>query len=161
MITFDVSCYDYPEGCQLTSSCLFDFEGESSWINDGVVRQMIMDIDKSYAIRYNLVISPVLGTITAKQLSGGVKALIGILKSPNTVYVSSSFFGENCLNWISRLSYMRDFKMTLIYSLFPYDDTPICAHTRDGRPLKTFREVADYHDEELDKILNSAEASTH
>ena len=43
---------------------------------------MILDIDKSKVISANCIESPILGQITPRLLSGGVKALILMYKEP-------------------------------------------------------------------------------
>lgn len=151
MITFDVS-RGLPEDCEPTASCLFNSSWEPEWFDDLNVKQLVMDIDRSYVIRHNLIISPVLGEITAKQLSGGAKALISILKSDKPCHLASAFFGENCLDWIAKLSFMKNFHITLNYFLFPYDNTPISGRSIDGKTLKTFDDIATYHSGEDDKI---------
>lgn len=55
---------------------------------------MILDVDKSSVISAHVIESPVLGAITPKVLSGGVKVLILMLKDNSFVYNLSNC-GDN------------------------------------------------------------------
>ena len=50
------------------------------WITDKLSREMIRDVDRSEVIGPRVIDSPVLGGISARELSGGVKTLIAIYK---------------------------------------------------------------------------------
>ena len=54
----------------------FDNTYEDEWITDELSVKMIKDIDKSDVIGPHLVQSPILGPISTKELSGGVKTLM-------------------------------------------------------------------------------------
>lgn len=54
----------------------FDNQYEDAWITNPLTVEMIRDIDKSEVISEHLIQSPVLGPISTKELSGGVKTLI-------------------------------------------------------------------------------------
>lgn len=43
------------------------------WITDPLSREMILDVDKSTVVSARIIDSPVLGAITPRELSGGVK----------------------------------------------------------------------------------------
>ena len=65
------------EGCNLSSAdILFDNVYEDEWITDPLSIEMIRDIDKSDVLGVHLIESPVLGPISPKDLSGGVKTLM-------------------------------------------------------------------------------------
>ena len=51
----------------------FDNVYEDEWITDSLSIEMIRDIDKSDVLGVHLIESPVLGPISPKDLSGGVK----------------------------------------------------------------------------------------
>ena len=57
----------------------FDNVYEDEWIEDPFVREMIQDVDSSAVLNAHIIESPVLGPITPKELSGGVKVLILML----------------------------------------------------------------------------------
>ena len=54
----------------------FDNQYEDEWLTDKTAIQMIRDVDHSEVISARLIDSPVLGPISPKELSGGVKTLI-------------------------------------------------------------------------------------
>ena len=54
----------------------FDNMYEDEWITDLLSVKMIKDVDKSEVIGPHLIESPVLGPISPKELSGGVKTLM-------------------------------------------------------------------------------------
>lgn len=54
----------------------FDNQYEDEWITNPLTVEMIKDIDKSDVIGTHLIQSPVLGPISTKEISGGVKTLI-------------------------------------------------------------------------------------
>ena len=58
----------------------FDNVYEDEWIEDPFVKEMIQDVDHSTVISSHIIDSPVLGAITPRELSGGVKVLILMLK---------------------------------------------------------------------------------
>ena len=51
---------------------------QDSWITNERSKAMIKDVDKSTVIAPRIIESPVLGAITPRELSGGVKTLISI-----------------------------------------------------------------------------------
>ena len=53
----------------------FDNQYEDEWITKELSIRMIKEVDKSDVINSSLIQSPVLGTISAKELSGSVKTL--------------------------------------------------------------------------------------
>ena len=57
----------------------FDNTYEDEWITDSRSVEMIKDIDKSDVIGSRVIDSPVLGSISVKELSGGVKTLLLML----------------------------------------------------------------------------------
>ena len=54
----------------------FDNQYEDEWITKELSIRMIKEVDKSDVINSSLIQSPVLGTISAKELSGSVKTLM-------------------------------------------------------------------------------------
>ena len=55
----------------------FDNQYEDEWLTDKTAIQMIRDVDHSEVISARLIDSPVLGPISPKELSGGVKTYEG------------------------------------------------------------------------------------
>ena len=90
-------------------------------MEDALVKQMIRDIDNSEVLNAQIVISPVLGTIPVTQISGGVKAVILMLKRPELLIHGNSC-GDNCAQWIDRVGKMPDIYVHLTYPMrFPDD----------------------------------------
>ncbi|WP_443596452.1 DUF4869 domain-containing protein [Agathobacter sp.] len=58
----------------------FDMNYEDEWLDDPFVQKMILDVDKSKLLTHSAIESHVLGIISPTKLSGGVKALILMLK---------------------------------------------------------------------------------
>ena len=57
----------------------FDNRYEDEWITDKRSVEMIRNVDQSEVISPHLIESPVLGPISPKELSGGVKTLLLML----------------------------------------------------------------------------------
>lgn len=85
----------------------FDNVYEDEWIEDDFVKEMIKDVDRSTVISAHIIESPVLGAITPKELSGGVKVLILMLKDDSFIYNMSNC-GNNCSKWILKIAEMKD-----------------------------------------------------
>ena len=77
-----------------------------SWITHEDSVRMIKDVDRSDVISANAIQSPVLGTITPLQLSGGVKTLMLIRFDHNHVF-NASTCGDNCAKWILSMAQKR------------------------------------------------------
>ena len=101
----------------------FDNTYEDEWLEDPVSKEMVKDIDKSELVGPNLVISPVLGSMSINRLSGGVKTLIQIAHDPDHVY-NASACGDNCAAWLLRISKDKDVLVRLGH-LMHFDGEPI------------------------------------
>ncbi len=77
------------------------------WITDSFSAEMIKDVDKSVVVGPHLIESPVLGAITPKELSGGVKTLILIYKDREHLFNASNC-GDNCAKWLLKMSENED-----------------------------------------------------
>lgn len=82
------------------------------WITDELSVQMIQDVDKSKVIGYHLIDSPVLGPISPRELSGGVKTLILVNKVPNKIF-NASTCGDNCAKWLLHIGKIKDVTVNL------------------------------------------------
>ena len=58
--------------------------------------EMIRDIDKSEVISAHLIESPVLGSISTKEISGGVKTLMLMAFDGSGKIFNASSCGDNC-----------------------------------------------------------------
>lgn len=90
----------------------FDNVYEDEWIEDEFVKEMIQDVDHSIVVSAHVIESPVLGAITPKDLSGGVKVLILMLKDDSFVYNLSNC-GNNCAKWVLKIAEKNDLTVYL------------------------------------------------
>lgn len=77
----------------------FDNRYEDEWITAPLSVDMIKDIDKSEVKSARLIDSPVLGSISVKELSGGVKTLILMAFDESGRIFNASACGDNCAKW--------------------------------------------------------------
>ena len=80
------------------------------WITDEYSRRMIKDVDRSEVMSESVIQSPVLGSITPLQLSGGVKTLM-LIKFDRQHVFNASTCGDNCAKWI--LDMAKDRKVVI------------------------------------------------
>ncbi len=85
---------------------------EDDWITDELSREMIKDIDRSTVIAPRIIDSPVLGAITPRELSGGVKTLILIAHVPDRIF-NASTCGDNCAKWLLKMGEEKDITINL------------------------------------------------
>ena len=87
---------------------------EDEWITDDLSRKMILDVDKSEVVGPHLIQSPILGPISQKELSGGVKTLILINNDPDHIF-NASACGDNCAKWLIEIGKTKDVLVRLGY----------------------------------------------
>ncbi len=85
----------------------FDNTYEYNWITDPLSVEMIKDVDKSEVVGPHLIQSPVLGPISTKELSGGVKTLILMAFDETGKIFNASACGNNCAKWILKIAESR------------------------------------------------------
>lgn len=102
---------DMPEAIYNTS-VYFKNVYEDDWITDDFSKEMIRDIDKSSVIGPRIIDSPVLGGITPRELSGGVKTLILMYKVSDKIF-NASTCGDNCAKWILKMGKEKDITINL------------------------------------------------
>lgn len=119
----------------------FNWNYEDEWLEDDLVKEMIKDVDKSVVISPRCIDSEALGPITPLLLSGGVKALILLLKEPN-IEIWATACGDNCAKWILKIGELKDINIVLEHVMhFNVDFNAICVN--DG---KVIRSLNDYRD---------------
>ncbi len=91
----------------------FDNTYEDNWITDPLSVEMIKDVDKSEVVGPHLIQSPVLGPISTKELSGGVKTLILMAFDESGKIFNASACGNNCAKWILKIAESRDLTINL------------------------------------------------
>lgn len=103
----------------------FNLNYDDAWLADPFVQEMILDVDGSRVINNEVINSPVLGMISPTELSGGVKALILMLKESRVVWATAC--GDNCAKWIIEISKKKDITICLSHIMeFPSDFSAIC-----------------------------------
>ena len=91
----------------------FDNQYEDEWITDKLSVEMIKDVDQSQVMSARLIESPVLGPISTKELSGGVKTLILMAFDNTNKVFNASVCGDNCAKWILRIGTLKDLTINL------------------------------------------------
>jgi hypothetical protein len=86
---------------------------EEKWFEEDLVKNMIMDVDKTECYgAYNLK-SPVLGPINFMSLSNGVCNLIIAAHIDLTRTINATKCGDNCAEWLLRISEQKDLAIYL------------------------------------------------
>ena len=98
--------------CMKDAPSYFDNVYEDEWIEDSFVKEMIQDVDHCTVISSHVIDSPILGAITPRELSGGVKVLILMLKDDSFIYNMSNC-GDNCAKWILKIAEKKDLTVYL------------------------------------------------
>jgi hypothetical protein len=94
------------------TSVYFKNTYRDEWITDELSAEMIKDVDKSVVVGPHMIESPVLGAISPKELSGGVKTLILINKDASKIF-NASTCGDNCAKWLLEMGKDRDIVINL------------------------------------------------
>lgn len=91
----------------------FDNQYEDEWITEPLTIEMIEDVDKSEVVSSHLIESPVLGPISVKEISGGVKTLILMAFDETRKVFNASACGDNCAKWILEIGKRKDLTINL------------------------------------------------
>lgn len=91
----------------------FDNQYEDEWITEPLTIEMIKDVDKSEVVSPHLIESPVLGPISVKEISGGVKTLILMAFDETRKVFNASACGDNCAKWILEIGKRKDLTINL------------------------------------------------
>ena len=102
-------------------SSTFDWTFKNHWLKSDLVREAIKSIDKSEVIGDRVIDSPILGTISHRELSGGVKTVILTLFKPDMEY-NGSGCGDNCNKWF--LEVAKHHETYLAYGHIPIYPEP-------------------------------------
>ena len=86
---------------------------DDEWITDSLTVEMIKDVDKSEVIGPHFIESPVLGPISVKEISGGVKTLILMAFDDSGRIFNASACGNNCAKWILEIGKRKDLTINL------------------------------------------------
>ena len=122
----------------------FNFDYEDDWFEDPMVKKMVLDIDKTEVISPHLMQSPIFGAISPEDLSGGVKALIMMLKTDYEIWATAC--GDNCAKWIIEIAKKKDLTIYLEHMMkFPDDLEAVMVNT--GHVVHCFKDF-------IDEVLN-------
>lgn len=91
----------------------FDNQYEDEWITNPLSVEMIRDIDQSEVISAHLIQSPVLGAISPREISGGVKTLILMAFDDSGKIFNASSCGDNCAKWIVDIGTQKELTINL------------------------------------------------
>ncbi|WP_295156899.1 DUF4869 domain-containing protein [Selenomonas sp. AE3005] len=91
----------------------FDNRYEDEWLKTPFTKAMVKDVDNSEIVDVHLVQSPVLGPISLKELSGGVKTLILMAYDNSGRIFNASACGDNCAKWILQIAQKKDLTINL------------------------------------------------
>lgn len=123
---------DMPEAIY-NPSVFFKNVYDESWIVEPFTKEMIKDVDKSTVIGPRIIDSPVLGGITPRELSGGVKTLILIDHVPDKVF-NASACGDNCAKWLLKIGEKRDVTINLRH-IMDFGDEDFCIRVQNTGQL--------------------------
>lgn len=121
----------------------FDSDYEDEWLEDPLVQEMILDIDKSKVTSPDCITSPVFGQIPPTWLSGSVKALILMLKTDEEIWATAC--GDNCAKWITRIAQLKDLTICLEHFM-DFGDNHF-----SFRDVKTGKLCEDYFDAVIER----------
>ncbi|QFJ56102.1 DUF4869 domain-containing protein [Pseudobutyrivibrio xylanivorans] len=129
----------------------FDNVYLDEWITDPFSVKAIKDIDKSDVIGPRAIDSPFLGSISTKELSGGVKTLILMRFDESGKIFNASACGDNCAKWIVEISKKKDLTINLHHIM----DFSAC-ETFEAYIINTDKTVHSYQ-EYLDEAMKIEE----
>ncbi|MBR5969963.1 MAG: DUF4869 domain-containing protein [Lachnospiraceae bacterium] len=113
---------------------------DDDWITTDFVKEMILDVDRSEVISTRVIDSPVLGPITPRELSGGVKTLILMALDESGRIFNASACGDNCAKWILEIAKKKDLTVTL-HNIMKFDFSPLEIHIlNSGQTVHSFRD---------------------
>ena len=101
----------------------FDNRYEDEWITNELSVKMIKDVDKSTVIGEHLIDSPILGPISPRELSGGVKTLMLMAFDESDKIFNASACGDNCAKWILEIGQIKDLTINLRH-IMEFGDEP-------------------------------------
>lgn len=119
----------------------FDNVYEDEWLEDEFVKEMILDVDHSVVISPHIIESPVLGAITPRELSGGVKVLILMLKDDSFIYNLSNC-GNNCAKWVLNIAENKDLTVYLQH-IIRFEGSFVIQIMNTGKIVHNPREYVD------------------
>ena len=108
-------------------SSYFINQYEDEWITDDLSKEMIRDVDRSDVVSARVIDSPVLGAITPRELSGGVKTLILMAFDESGRVFNGSACGDNCAKWILKIAETKELTIAL-HNIMDFGKGPFQIH---------------------------------
>lgn len=97
----------------------FKYNWREEWFEDPLVKEMVKGVDETIVLSPHCMDSPILGQIPPERLSGGVKALILLLKADMDLKIDLVACGDNCSKWLSKIGSIKDISVSMSgYDLF-------------------------------------------
>ena len=121
----------------------FDNMYEDEWITNSLSVEMILDVDKSAVVGPHLIESPVLGPISPKELSGGVKTLILMALDESNMVFNASVCGDNCSKWILKIAEKKDLTINLRHIMDFGEETFEAQILNNGRQVHDMQEFVE------------------
>ena len=121
----------------------FDNMYEDEWLTDPLSVEMIEDVDRSKVIGPHLIESPVLGPISPKELSGGVKTLILMALDESNMVFNASACGDNCSKWILKIAEKKDLTINLRHIMDFGEETFEAQILNNGRRVHDMQEFVE------------------
>ena len=122
----------------------FDNTYLDEWITDPFTVQMVRDVDQSEVISARAIDSPFLGSISVKELSGGVKTLILMKFDESGKIFNASACGDNCAGWINEIGKSKDLTINLHHIMnFSSCDDFRATILNTGKTVKSYDEYLD------------------
>lgn len=121
----------------------FDNMYEDEWITNSLSVEMISDVDKSAVVGPHLIESPVLGPISPKELSGGVKTLILMALDESNMVFNASACGDNCSKWILKIAEKKDLTINLRHIMDFGEETFEAQILNNGRQVHDMQEFVE------------------
>ena len=123
-------------------SMYFRNQYDEKWIIDDISKRIIKEIDNSKVIDKKVIESPVLGSITPNDLSGGAKTLILIAHDKKNIF-NATTCGENCAKLLLELAKNKDITINLRYIMdFGKDEFKIKVKN-SGKIVNNMNELLD------------------
>lgn len=139
-----ISLGEFNDNCITDVSGVFNLSKKAEWFADPFVREVIEAVDKSKVIAGEYIESSVLGGIAPERLSTGTKALILMRMRPDRI-VYATRCGDNCAEWIVKLSLSQDVHI-MLHNCMKFPDEFEAIITETDRRVTSDREfVKEYY----------------
>lgn len=112
-------CREFPKDCITKMDGYFHRNKEKDWFNRQDVKDIILGIDKTIAVKDEYMESPVYGGMSPDHLSSGCKAVI-MLAVLDNINIYATRCGDNCVPYILKIAEKKDITITLHHCMdFP------------------------------------------